>query len=233
MDVPAGEGEVAPQGEVAPAGEAVVETPSEEYYAFEDDSICDEYDVNLITLDWYWEHRLKKEQVTLLSLDVEGYEHKVLHGASRMFKEAPPRYVLMEVHPAAMRKYRTDPGVFYDEIRGLGYWLVAVDGQEIKAETWTGLITQQGRIFDTLWVRTQPPETGKFDWGLDYYSGMFGDYAYTEVQGQDAAAGAEVVPGDVAHTATPAGTEQAPVEGGRAGGEAAEPAQVVDELLGG
>lgn len=187
VEVPAGEGEAAPEGEVAPPGEEVVETPNEEYYAFEDDSVCDEYDVNLITLDWYWEHRLKKEQVTLLSLDVEGYEHKVLNGAARMFKEKPPQYVLMEVHPAAMRKYRTDPGAFYDEIRGLGYWLVAVDGQEIKAETWNGLITQQGRIFDTLWVRTQPPESGKFDWGLDYYSGMFGDYSYTDAQAQETA----------------------------------------------
>ena len=105
-----------------------------------------------------------------------------------MFREKPPRYVMMEVHPSAMRKYRSNPEGFYNEIRALGYWLIAVDGQEIKEEAWEGLVKQQGRVFDTLWVRTEPPAEGKFDWGLDYYSGMMGDYStFTETPGGDTA----------------------------------------------
>lgn len=117
-----------------------------------------------------------------------------------MFREKPPHYVLMEVHPMAMRKYRTDPEQFYHSIRNLGYWLIAVDGQEIKQDTWESLIGQQGRLFDTLWVRTEPPSEGKFEWGIDYFAGYQTDYAYTPEE--KAAHEAAVAAGDqVVHIA--------------------------------
>lgn len=137
-----------------------------EYYDWEEE--CDESDVNLITLDWYWENKLNSEEVSLLKIDVEGFEDKVLKGGRRMFQEAPPKYVLMEMHPHGQKSYKGDPKTLYHEIRDLGYHIIAVDGKEIDETGWLELVNKGAQVFDTLWVRSLP-DSG-FDWAFAYYA---------------------------------------------------------------
>lgn len=147
-------------------------------------SECDEYNVNLITLDWYWENKLRKEQITLLKIDVEGYEDKVLKGGRKLFAEAPPQYVLMEMHPHGQKSYRGDPEQFYHSVRGMGYHIVAVDGREIDTDQWLELVQQGAQVFDTLWVRSMP-EDG-FGWASYYYYEEDNDEDSEEEEGDGA-----------------------------------------------
>lgn len=82
-------------------------------------------------LDWAWDGRVEVPMrtldeitadlgaVTLIKVDVEGWEAHVLRGGTRTLSQT--EYVLIEINPAALRKAASSPEELFDLLRGAGF----------------------------------------------------------------------------------------------------------------
>ena len=86
--------------------------------------------IELITLDTY----LEREGITKLDfikLDVDGFEGKVLQGASKSLNKMRP-IILMELNPSTMLENDDDPDVMVQILMQAGYRFETSHGQPIK-----------------------------------------------------------------------------------------------------
>jgi FkbM family methyltransferase len=73
--------------------------------------------VELVTLDAHF----GDGGPTILKIDVEGYELRVLRGARKLLAAHPPRLILMEVHPPLMARAGDRCRELVDVLRSAGY----------------------------------------------------------------------------------------------------------------
>jgi FkbM family methyltransferase len=94
--------------------------------------------VNCVSLDNYF----KNEKLDILKIDVEGYEEKVLKGATNLLHdhERSPRRIYIEVHPFAWEKVGTSWDSLLDFLGDCHYDVFTLDGTPAKQITWWGEI---------------------------------------------------------------------------------------------
>jgi FkbM family methyltransferase len=88
------------------------------------------------------------KQVDVLKIDVEGFEERVLEGASGLLKDATrcPRRIYVEVHPYAWPEIGTTSNSLLDLLGNCGYEVGAVDGQAIETiATYGEIVARKSR----------------------------------------------------------------------------------------
>lgn len=80
-------------------------------------------EVALTTLDTFFfsSTGLGSTPVDIIKMDVQGMEHAVLLGGSKMFAKAPPSFIFFEFEPGSIRKQGGDPLEFLRRLRSYGY----------------------------------------------------------------------------------------------------------------
>lgn len=104
------------------------------------------------TLDSYWNStRLARRRITLLKIDVEGYESLVLSGATQMLKEQPPYMIQAEFHAPHLLRSGVRPQALFNILMPLGY-KVKVDGQDITGFwlTWANTMANNTKAIHDL-----------------------------------------------------------------------------------
>lgn len=106
--------------------------------------------VPLATLDWYWERQLKKEQIYMMKIDVEGFEPFVFEGAKKMMSEKPPMIIYMEYTPESMKNKGGDGPGMLKFFKDLGYqWRETYNGQY---PTFESAMALTGGLYDFVVV---------------------------------------------------------------------------------
>ncbi|GAX81658.1 hypothetical protein CEUSTIGMA_g9086.t1 [Chlamydomonas eustigma] len=86
-------------------------------------SCSPELESSMRTLDWYWRSVLNKRPVFMMKVDVEGYEPYVVMGGAAMFRESPPKVLMLEFTPNLIREAGGNPERFLQTLEGFGYAL--------------------------------------------------------------------------------------------------------------
>lgn len=87
------------------------------------------------------------QTIQLLKIDVDGFEHQVLHGAKNTLQRCQP-WIFMEFHAHLMDKMGTDPHTITSQLQQAGYnYIYAWDnvGKEIGLITDFAALIQQAR----------------------------------------------------------------------------------------
>jgi len=85
--------------------------------------------IEVITLDTYLEHK-KITKLDFIKLDVDGYEGKVIQGASKSLAQMKP-ILLMEINPSAMIMNGDDPEQIINILMQVGYQFTTIKGLDI------------------------------------------------------------------------------------------------------
>lgn len=120
-------------------------------HAYIDDSAngCQDNSVTLVTLDWYWERVLKKEQIYMMKIDVEGFEPVVFNGAPKMMARKPPMVIHMEYSPEMMSKYGNSGPNFLKSLVALGYkWIEGSGG----IQSYEHALSLTNGIYDVVFI---------------------------------------------------------------------------------
>jgi len=87
-------------------------------------------DIELVTLDTYLE-RENIEHVDFIKLDVDGFEGKIIQGATRSLLKMKP-IILMELNPSSMLENGDDPDTTVQTLIQAGYKFETSHGHPIK-----------------------------------------------------------------------------------------------------
>ena len=94
--------------------------------------------VNCTSLDNYFQ----KSKLDILKIDVEGFEEKVLEGATNLLHDSErcPRLIYIEVHPFAWSNVGTSWDSLLNFLKRHNYDVLTLDGMHPSSITWWGEI---------------------------------------------------------------------------------------------
>jgi len=92
--------------------------------------------VPLRTLDSYWEKEWNRRQVTVIKVDVEGFEPFVFKGSQKMLSEAPPKFIQMEFSKEFIENRKGNPRDIFELLLPLGYHVYENGDVTSKWEEW-------------------------------------------------------------------------------------------------
>ena len=99
-----------------------------------------------VTLDQMFAHR----PLDMLKIDVEGHEEAVLRGAASVLQshERAPRVIYVEVHPYAWATVGTSSTSLLRFLRGYGYEVATLDGQQVaQIDTYGEIVAYKKNAF--------------------------------------------------------------------------------------
>jgi FkbM family methyltransferase len=99
-------------------------------------NLANEFEVEGITLDEYFQQVVKSQQIDILKIDVEGAEQLVIEGSRTILATAAP-IVLLEFWPRGLRNLGGDPLALLELFDQAGYTISVI-------EEWTGRLTSMG-----------------------------------------------------------------------------------------
>jgi FkbM family methyltransferase len=100
--------------------------------------------VNCVSLDKYF----KQSKLDILKIDVEGYEEKVLKGATNLLQDSQrsPRLIYIEVHPFAWSNVGTSWDSLLNFLTEHNYDVFTLDGTPARQITWWGEIVASKKV---------------------------------------------------------------------------------------
>ncbi|MBR8829541.1 MAG: FkbM family methyltransferase [Gomphosphaeria aponina SAG 52.96 = DSM 107014] len=97
--------------------------------------------VNSVSLDNYF----PTSKIDILKIDVEGYEEKVIQGATNLLsdKNRKPRLIYLEVHPFAWSNVGTNWDSLLNLLQSHNYKILTFNGDRPESITWWGEVFAQ------------------------------------------------------------------------------------------